>query len=169
MVEPVKDASLTGKIESLFSRDIFRTLDTDSSVVSASEGTKVEGKPKKPVEKLQSSEITPRLEPVITNPMSLEEKKAGRKRLISNAAASTKYEREEGFNGLEGFPYRFRCLASGLSESPFDGFSVAEEWAKVKEAIDGSMNPNPVQTSKKSGLGATRSGESSTIELGLPY
>ncbi|CUA76105.1 hypothetical protein RSOLAG22IIIB_06097 [Rhizoctonia solani] len=58
----------------------FKTLDTDSSAVSASEGTKVEGEPKKPVEKLQSSEITPSLEPMITKPMFLEEKKADCKR-----------------------------------------------------------------------------------------
>ncbi|CUA71575.1 Hypoxia up-regulated protein 1 [Rhizoctonia solani] len=68
------------EIESLFGGEFFRTLDTDSSTVSASEGTKVEGELKKPVEKLQSSEITPSLEPVITKPMFLEEKKADCKR-----------------------------------------------------------------------------------------
>ncbi|CUA76115.1 hypothetical protein RSOLAG22IIIB_06109 [Rhizoctonia solani] len=124
--------------------------------VSASEGTKVEDEPKKPVEKLESSEITPSLEPGITRPTSPEEKKAGHKRLIYNAATSTKQEREEAINGLEEFPYRFRCLPSGLGESPFHGFSTAEERAKAKEAIDGEMNPRPVQTPKKSGPGATR-------------
>ncbi|CUA70601.1 hypothetical protein RSOLAG22IIIB_09022 [Rhizoctonia solani] len=65
--------------------------------------------------------------------MFLEEKKAGRKGLISNAAASTKHEREEAFDGLKGFPYRFRCLPSDSDESPFNGLSIAEERAEVKE------------------------------------
>ncbi|CUA77641.1 hypothetical protein RSOLAG22IIIB_06692 [Rhizoctonia solani] len=145
MVGTVKEAILTSEIESLFGGEFFRTLDTDWSTVSVSEGTKVEGELKKPVEKLESSEITPSLERVITKPRSLEEKKAGGKRLISNAAASTRHEREEGFNGLEGLPYRFRCLPSDLGESLFNGFSIGGERAKVKEAIHGSMNPSPVQ------------------------
>ncbi|CAE6502024.1 unnamed protein product [Rhizoctonia solani] len=137
MVETVKDSSLTGKIESLLAESFFRTLDTVPL--------------KKPVGKLESSEITPSLEPVMTKPTSLEAKKAGRKGLISNTATSTKYERKEEFHGLEGFPYRFRCLPSGLGESPFNGFSIAEKRAKVKEAIDGSTNPSHMQTPKKSG------------------
>ncbi|CUA74374.1 hypothetical protein RSOLAG22IIIB_11166 [Rhizoctonia solani] len=159
VVGTVKDTSSTGKIESVFSGHFLGALDTDSNTVSASEGTKVEGELKKPVEKLQSSEITPSLEPVITKPTSLEEKKAGRERLISNAAASTKHEREEGFNGVEGFPYRFRCLPSGLGESPSNGFSIAGKRAKIKEAIHGSVNPTLMQTPKKSGPGETRSGQ----------
>ncbi|CUA72618.1 hypothetical protein RSOLAG22IIIB_10186 [Rhizoctonia solani] len=135
VVVTVKDVGLTGKIDRLFGGEFFRTLDTDSSTVSASEGTKVEGELKKPVEKLGSSEITPILEPAIIKPTSPGEKKAGRKRLIFNAAASTKHEREEGFNDLEGFLYRFRCLLSGLGESPFDGFSIAEERGQGSERL----------------------------------
>ncbi|CUA77646.1 hypothetical protein RSOLAG22IIIB_06698 [Rhizoctonia solani] len=133
------------------------TLDTDSSTISASEGTKRESELKKPAEKLPSSEMTPSLEPVITKPRSLEEKKAGRERLVSSAAASTKHEREEAFNALKGFPYRFRCLPSGLGESLFNGFSIAGKRAKVKAAIHGSMNPSPMQMPKKSRPSATRS------------
>ncbi|CAE6438721.1 unnamed protein product [Rhizoctonia solani] len=113
-------------------RESFRSLDTDLSSVSASEGTKVEGELRRPAEKLQSSEITPSLEPVIARPTSLEEKRAGHKRLISNATVFTKHEREESFNGLERFAHRFRCLPSDLGESLFNRFSTVGEWAKVK-------------------------------------
>ncbi|CUA76600.1 Heat shock protein 88 [Rhizoctonia solani] len=128
-----------GKIESLFSGDFFRDLDTDSSSVSPSEETKVEGELKKPVEKLPSSEITPSLEPVITKPVSLEEEKAGRKRLIPNASASTKCECERRFNGLEGSLDHLRCLLSHSEQSPFDGFSTGKDRAKNEEVVSAGM------------------------------
>ncbi|CAE6350524.1 unnamed protein product [Rhizoctonia solani] len=93
------------------------------------------------VEKLESIPITVTVEPVTLKPMSLDEKKAARKRLIAlNAAASAKREREEAFNNLEGFLYRLRRLLSDDSdESPFNGFSTSEERSKIEEAVDAAM------------------------------
>ncbi|CUA76117.1 hypothetical protein RSOLAG22IIIB_06112 [Rhizoctonia solani] len=131
----MNDHSSTGKIESLFSGEFSSILDTDSSSVSVSEGTKVEDEPKKPVEKVESSEITLSIEPVIVKPVSLDEKMAARKRLIPNAVGSTKHEREEASSNLKEFIYRHPCLPSDLDGSPCNGFLTAEERAEIEEAV----------------------------------
>ncbi|CUA76104.1 hypothetical protein RSOLAG22IIIB_06094 [Rhizoctonia solani] len=131
----MNDHSLTGKTESLFSGEFSRALNTDSSAVSVSEGTKVEGDPKKRFEKLQSSEITPSLESLIVKPVSLGEKLAARKRLIPNAVGSTKHEGEEASSNLKGLIYRHLCLPSDSDWSPFNGLSTAEERAEIEEAV----------------------------------
>ncbi|CUA71930.1 Hypoxia up-regulated protein 1 [Rhizoctonia solani] len=141
VVGTVKDDSLTGKLKSLFGGGSSSTTATESSTASASEETKVEDEPKEPVEKVESIPVTATVEPVTVKPMSLDEKKAARKRLVAlNAAASTKREREEAFNNLEGFLYRLRRLLSDDSdESPFNGFSTPEERAKIEQAVDAAM------------------------------
>ncbi|CAE6459280.1 unnamed protein product [Rhizoctonia solani] len=141
VVGTVKDDSFTGKIKNLFAGSTSTTTGTETSTASVSEETKVEDEPKEPVEKLESIPITVTVEPVTVKPVSLDEKKAARKRLIAlNAAASTKREREEAFNNLEGFLYRLRRLLSDDSdESPFNGFSTPEERSKIEEAVDAAM------------------------------
>ncbi|CAE6362348.1 unnamed protein product [Rhizoctonia solani] len=135
VVGTMNDHSLTGKTESLFSGEFYRALNTDSSTVSVSEGTKVEGDPKKRFEKLQSSEITPSLESLIVKPVSLDEKMAARKRPIPNAVGSTKQESEEASSNLKGLLYRHPCLPSDLDGSPCNGLSTAEERAKNEGAV----------------------------------
>ncbi|EUC58906.1 HSP70 family protein, putative [Rhizoctonia solani AG-3 Rhs1AP] len=141
VVGTVKDDSLTGKLKNFFGGGSSSTSATESSTASASEETKVEDEPKEPVEKIESIPVTVTLEPMTVKPMSLDEKKAARKRLIAlNAAASTKREHEEAFNNLEGFLYRLRRLLSDDSdESPFNGFSTPEERAKIEAAVDAAM------------------------------
>ncbi|KAJ1302977.1 hypothetical protein OPQ81_003269 [Rhizoctonia solani] len=141
VVGTVKDDSLTGKLKNLFGGGSSSDTATESSTASASEETKVEDVPKEPVEKLESIPVTVTVEPVTVKPMSLEEKKTARKRLLDlNAAAASKREREEAFNNLEGFLYRLRRLLSDDSdESPFNGFSTPEERAKIEEAVDAAM------------------------------
>ncbi|KAF8749292.1 heat shock protein 70 family [Rhizoctonia solani] len=141
VVGTVKDDSFTGKLKNLFGGSSSTTTGTETSTASVSEETKVEDEPKAPVEKLESIPVTATIEPVTIKPLSLDEKKAARKRLIAlNAAASTKREREEAYNNLEGFLYRLRRLLSDDSdESPFNGFSTPEERAKIEEAVDAAM------------------------------
>ncbi|KAF8729281.1 heat shock protein 70 family, partial [Rhizoctonia solani] len=141
VVGTVKDDSFTGKLKNLFGGSPSTTTGTETSTASVSEETKVEDEPKAPVEKLESIPITATIEPVTIKPLSLDEKKAARKRLIAlNAAASAKREREEAYNNLEGFLYRLRRLLSDDSdESPFNGFSTPEERAKIEEAVDAAM------------------------------
>lgn len=57
-----------------------------------------------------------------------------------NKAATSKREREEAYNNLEGFLYRLRRLLSDDStDSPFTEFSTAEERAKLEAAVDEAM------------------------------
>ncbi|KAH7339157.1 actin-like ATPase domain-containing protein [Rhizoctonia solani] len=140
VVGTVRDDSFTGKIKNLFAGGSSTTT-TESSTASASEETKVEEEPKEPVERLESISLAVTVEPMTVKPMSLDEKKTARKRLLAlNVAASAKREREEAFNNLEGFLYRLRRLLSDDSdESPFVGFSTPEERTKIEEAVDAAM------------------------------
>jgi hypothetical protein len=69
-----------GKIKNLFAGSTSTTTGTETSTASVSEETKVEDEPKEPVEKLESIPITVTVEPVTVKPVSLDEKKAARKR-----------------------------------------------------------------------------------------
>ncbi|CUA70584.1 Hypoxia up-regulated protein 1 [Rhizoctonia solani] len=172
VVGTVKDDSLTGKLKSLFGGGSSSTTATESSTASASEETKVEDEPKEPVEKVESIPVTATVEPVTVKPMSLDEKKAARKRLVAlNAAASTKREREEAFNNLEGFLYRLRRLLSDDSdESPFNGFSTPEERAKIEQAVDAAMEwlDGPGSNAKAKELWAKRD-EIETMEKPIQH
>ncbi|CUA76110.1 hypothetical protein RSOLAG22IIIB_06103 [Rhizoctonia solani] len=72
-------------------------------------------------------------EPVTVKPMSLGEKKAARKRLKAAAFPTTT---EEGLNIPEESLFRLFCPPFDSYDPPFDGFSTAEERAKIEEAVD---------------------------------
>lgn len=57
-----------------------------------------------------------------------------------NRAATSKREREEAYNNLEGFLYRLRrLLADDSDDSPFRDFSTPEERSKIEEAVNAAM------------------------------
>ncbi|KAG9125589.1 lumenal Hsp70 protein [Ceratobasidium sp. 392] len=73
--------------------------------------------------------------------MDRDEKHKARSRLIAlNKAATSKREREEARNVLEGFLYRLRRLLSDDSEDqPFTEFSTPEERTRIEKAVDEAM------------------------------
>ncbi|CUA77648.1 hypothetical protein RSOLAG22IIIB_06701 [Rhizoctonia solani] len=85
VVGTVKDDSLAGKINTLFSRGSFSTWEIDSSTASVSEETKVEHKPKKPVEEGELIAVMLILELMTANLLFLDKKMAGQEAEIEEA------------------------------------------------------------------------------------
>ncbi|KAB5591682.1 Hsp70 family protein [Ceratobasidium theobromae] len=140
VVGTIKDDSLTGKLKNLFAGS-SSTSATESSTAESTEETKEAATPAEPVEKLESIAVQATVEPITIKPMTLEEKKTARTRLLAlNRAATSKREREEAYNNLEGFLYRLRrLLADDSDDSPFRDFSTPEERSKIEEAVNAAM------------------------------
>ncbi|KAF8594971.1 actin-like ATPase domain-containing protein [Ceratobasidium sp. AG-I] len=135
----VKDDSLTGKIKNFFGGSSTTTATESTSTTDAAAAE--ETKPAEPVERVESIALELKVEPVTVVPLTREEKSKARTRLIKlNKAATSKREREEAYNNLEGFLYRLRRLLSDDStDSPFTEFSTPEEREKLEAAVDEAM------------------------------
>ncbi|KAG8780738.1 lumenal Hsp70 protein [Ceratobasidium sp. 428] len=148
VVGTVKDDSITGKIKSFFggssstSSSASSETATESATSTESAAAAEETKPAEPVERVESIALGVKVTPKTVVPMDRDEKKAARSRLIAlNKSASSKREREEAFNVLEGFLYRLRRLLSDDSEdSPFTEFSTPEERSAIEKAVDEAMD-----------------------------
>ncbi|KAG9085799.1 lumenal Hsp70 protein [Ceratobasidium sp. 370] len=144
VVGTVKDDSITGKIKSFFggsSSSSSTSTATESASSTESAATAEETKPAEPVERVESIALDLKVTPKTVVPMDRDQKHQARSRLIAlNLAASTKREREEAYNVLEGFLYRLRRLLSDDStDSPFTEFSTPEERAAIEKAVDEAM------------------------------
>lgn len=140
VVGTVKDDSITGKIKSFFGGS-SSSSSTESATSTESAAIPEETQPAEPVERVESIPLELKVTPRNIQPLTIDEKRTARSRLIElNKAARTKREREEAFNVLEGFLYRLRRLLSDESEdSPFTEFSTPEERAAIEKAVDEAM------------------------------
>ncbi|KAG9101171.1 lumenal Hsp70 protein [Ceratobasidium sp. 392] len=145
VVGTVKDDSITGKIKSFFggssSSSSTETATEGSATSTESAATAEETKAPEPVERVESIALDIKVTPLTVVPMDRDEKRTARSRLIAlNKSATSKREREEAYNVLEGFLYRLRRLLSDDSEdSPFTDFSTPEERTKIEKAVDEAM------------------------------